>query len=109
MNLFYKRVALKLVEIERKRSWLLDRTGIRPSTWSSWEKNDRYPPADRAVAIADALGLSVEYLVAGKETPFDLRGTSPKIAEISQRLMEMSDGQLREMLTVANTLTIEEQ
>ena len=108
MNLFYKRIALRLVDIERKRSWLLAKTGIRPSTWSSWEKNDRFPPTNRAVAIADALGVSVEYLVTGRESPFDFRGDNPLIGEISQVLPELREDQLRHILTTANTMILGE-
>jgi hypothetical protein len=37
--------------------WLLKQAGIKPSTWNSWEKFGRIPPADRALMIADALGV----------------------------------------------------
>ena len=87
---------------------MLKQTVIRPSTWSSWEKNDRYPPADRAASIADALGLSVEYLVTGKESPFDFRAERPRVTEIAHRLMSMDEVQLGEVLTFVNSLAIEE-
>jgi len=108
MDKFYKRVHIKLIELERKRSWLLEQADIKPSTWSSWEKYGRMPPADRALAVADALGVSVEYLVAGRETPFDFRGSNPLIVQINQQLMEMSEQQLRRVLTMVNTLRLEE-
>jgi transcriptional regulator with XRE-family HTH domain len=108
MDKFYKRVHIKLIELDRKRSWLLEQTGIRPSTWSSWEKYGRMPPADRALAVADALGVSLEYLVAGRETPFDFRGSDPLIMRINQQLGEMSEQQLRRVLTIVNTIHIEE-
>jgi hypothetical protein len=107
MEKFYKRVHIKLIEVERKRSWLLAQTGIKASTWSSWEKYGRIPPADRALAIADALGVSVEYLVAGRETPFDFRGSDPLILQINQQLLGMTEQQLRRVLTVVNTIGIE--
>ena len=108
MEKLYKRVHIKLIELERKRSWLLDQAGIKPSTWSSWEKYGRMPPADRALAIADALGVTVEYLVAGRETPFDFRGRNPVIVQITQALMGVSEAQLRRALTVVNTIRLEE-
>jgi hypothetical protein len=108
MEKFYKRVHIKLIELERRRAWLLDQAGTRPSTWSSWEKYGRMPPADRALAIADALGVSVEYLVAGRETPFDFRGSNPLIVQINQQLMAMSEQQQRRVLTVVNTIRLEE-
>ena len=108
MEKFYKRVHIKLIEVERKRSWLLAQADVKPSTWSSWETYGRMPPADRALAIADALGVSVEYLVAGRETPFDFRGSNPLIVQINQQLTEMSEQQLRRVLTVINTIRLEE-
>lgn len=108
MNKFFKRIHVKLIDIDRKRSWLLERTGISPSTWSSWEKHDRIPPADRALAVADALGVSLEYLLTGRETPLDFRGTSPVLLEIYNRLLSMSDDQLRQVLTAVNTIAISE-
>ena len=107
MNPFYKRVHLRLVEIERKRSWLLAQTGVKPSTWSSWETNGRLPPADRALAIADALGLSLEFLLSGRETAFDLRLSNPLVVEIFNQLKLLDDHQLREVLTMVNTMRLE--
>ncbi len=108
MEAFYKRVHIKLIELEKKRSWLLAQTDIKPSTWSSWEKYGRIPPADRALAIANTLGVSLEYLITGKQTPFDFRRSNPLILQISQQLMDMNEQQLRHVLTVLNTIRIEE-
>ena len=108
METFYKRVHIKLIELERKRSWLLSQTEIKPSTWSSWEKYGRIPPADRALAIAEALGVSLEYLISGKQTPFDLRRGSPLVTQICQQLERLSERQLRRVLTAVNTVALEE-
>ena len=108
MHKFYKRVHTKLIELDRKRSWLLSQTDIKPSTWSSWEKHGRMPPADRAVAIAEALGLTVEFLVTGRETPLDMRGSDPLIAQISAQLLDMSEAQLRRIQSAVNTVSIED-
>jgi transcriptional regulator with XRE-family HTH domain len=107
MNQFYKRVHLRLVEIERKRPWLLVQTGIKPSTWSSWETHSRVPPADRALAIADALGLSLEFLLSGRETVFDLRLSNPLVVQIFNQLKLLDEHQLREVLTLVNTMRLE--
>jgi transcriptional regulator with XRE-family HTH domain len=107
MEQFYKRVQLRLVEIEHKRSWLLVQTSIKPSTWSSWEKHGRVPPADRALAIADALGLSLEFLLTGRETAFDMRQSNPLVVQIFNQLKFLDDRQLREVLTLVNTARLE--
>jgi transcriptional regulator with XRE-family HTH domain len=92
------------VEIERKRSWLLEQTGIKSSTWSSWERYGRIPPADRALAIADALGLTVEFLVSGRETGLDMRAESPVVTEIVNRVLQMNESQREEVLAAITTI-----
>jgi transcriptional regulator with XRE-family HTH domain len=104
MEPFYKRVHVRLVELDRKRAWLLKQTGIKPSTWNSWEKFGRIPPADRALMIADALGVSLEFLVDGRETPFDFRKENPLISEITRLLLELSEVQLRRVLAVVESI-----
>jgi transcriptional regulator with XRE-family HTH domain len=107
MESFYKRVAVKLIEMEKKRSWLLAQTRIRPSTWSSWEKYGRMPPADRALAIADSLGLPLEYLITGRQSALDFRRTSPQVLDIHQKLVDMNEQQLRRVLTLVNSIRLE--
>ena len=104
MEPFYKRVHVRLIELDRKRPWLLKQAEIKPSTWNSWEKFGRIPPADRALAIADALGVSVEFLVDGRETPFDFRKENPLITELTRLLLELSEDQLRRVLAVAESI-----
>jgi transcriptional regulator with XRE-family HTH domain len=104
MEPFYKRVHVRLIELDRKRPWLLKQAEIKPSTWNSWEKFGRIPPADRALVIADALGVSVEFLVDGRETPFDFRKENPLITEITRLLLELSEDQLRRVLAVAESI-----
>jgi transcriptional regulator with XRE-family HTH domain len=108
MEPFYKRVHVRLIELDRKRPWLLKQTGITPSTWNSWVKFGRIPPADRSLAIADALGVSVEFLVAGRESPFDFRRESPLITEITRRLLDMREDQLDRLLSVLKSIQREE-
>jgi transcriptional regulator with XRE-family HTH domain len=107
MESFYMRVDIKLIEMKRKRSWLLAQTGIRPSTWSSWVKNKRIPPALRALAIAEALGVSLEFLLTGKQTPFDPRRGGPLVTQISQQLEGLNERQLRRVLSAVNAVALE--
>lgn len=66
MNSFWSRVE-SLYNEDLNQSWLSQETGIKQSTISGWKQKDRMPPADRAVLIARALGVSVEYLVFGED------------------------------------------
>lgn len=104
MEKFFKRVYVRLIELEKKRSWLLQEADIKPSTWSSWEKNRRIPPADRALRIADTLGVSLEFLISGRESPLDLRGQDPLVFEIYSKLGSMKREQLEEVRLFVNTL-----
>ena len=104
MEPFYKRVHVRLIELDRKRPWLLKQAGIKPSTWNSWEKFGRMPPADRALAIADALGVSVDFLVDGRETPFDFRKENPLISEVTRLLLDLNEDQLRRVLAVVESI-----
>ena len=42
-------------------------TGITSSTLSEWKKGKYTPKADKLQAIADALDVSVEFLITGKD------------------------------------------
>jgi transcriptional regulator with XRE-family HTH domain len=108
MKLFFDRVHHKLIEQRRKRSWLLKQTGIKPSTWSSWEKWDRLPSVEQSLAIAEALGVDLEFLVTGKESPLDMRGSSPLIQQICRQLERLTEAQLKRVLTAVNSIALEE-
>lgn len=65
--------------------------GIKQSTFSTWKTEDRVPNTMRVARIANALGVSVDYLVTGKdesgnETPAYY--LDPEAAEIAQELFE---------------------
>lgn len=56
---------------------------IPPDTFSKWIQKDRLPNAEQSYKIADALGVSVEYLVTGKE-----KDNLPKITETKDLLLK---------------------
>ena len=58
----------KLIE-GRKEYLFADSLGIATSTLSTWKNKHRYPGANDAVVIAQALDTTVEYLVTGIEPP----------------------------------------
>ena len=55
-----------LMNDDLNQAWLSRETGINPMTISGWKNKHRLPPADRAVRIAEALGVTVEFLVTGE-------------------------------------------
>ena len=80
INEFWQRVD-NLLKDDQNQVWLADAIGIRQSTISGWRTNNRIPPADRAVKIAQVLGVSVEYLVTGiAQNNEDLRMSSAEMS-----------------------------
>ena len=61
-------VFLKLLEQRGVRvSDVAKATGIRPSSFSDWKNGKYTPKADKLQLIADYFGVSVNYLIKGKE------------------------------------------
>ena len=50
----------------------------------------------------------MEFLVAGRESPFDFRRESPRITEITQRLLELREDQLERLWSVIKPIQREE-
>lgn len=66
MESFIERLERLLKNSHMTQAYLADSVGLRRTTISDWKKNGSYPSADVAVKIADILGTTVEYLVAGR-------------------------------------------
>jgi transcriptional regulator with XRE-family HTH domain len=47
--------------------WLYGKTGIAKGTFASWKSRGIMPRADEAYRIAEALGVTVKYLVTGHD------------------------------------------
>jgi hypothetical protein len=64
------------------------------------------PPADIAVKIANALGVSVEYLVTGNEVKNEpaLQSLNHNIRSIIQIILELNEKDIEIMLGLANIL-----
>jgi phage repressor protein C with HTH and peptisase S24 domain len=80
-NTFGGRVAEALGE--RTMAWLSGETGISTSMLSDYRRG-KTPGSDKAVKIADALGVSVRWLVTGEDDPkvlTEVRGAGPVGAE----------------------------
>jgi transcriptional regulator with XRE-family HTH domain len=74
-------------EVERQRTsfeWLYRKTLVSKGTFSSWKARNLLPRADAAYRIARALGVSVEYLLTGRdEAPPSL---NPALEELIERV-----------------------
>jgi transcriptional regulator with XRE-family HTH domain len=89
-------------EVEKQRTsfeWLYRKTNIPKGTFSSWKNRNIIPRADEALRIADALKVSVEYLLTGRD-----RGHSPSnpaIQTITEIIPFFDDIDLQTLLAAA--------
>jgi len=87
---FRENLKAQLVYSDIRVKELAKLSGIKKSTIDSYLREDSYTPSvENAVSIARALGVSVEYLVTGKET--NLKNTKYPaeallVAEITAKL-----------------------
>ena len=65
---FMDRVESILKEKRLTQKELAEDLGLRRPTLSDWKKNGAVPAADICLRIAEYLGVSVEWLVTGKES-----------------------------------------
>lgn len=92
----------KLLEERKLTAYRVSKdTGISQTTLSEWKKGLVTPKADKLRALAEYLGVSVDYLLAGedfiqKETPAltrkDERDISKKLHETLEQLEKAQDG-----------------
>jgi phage repressor protein C with HTH and peptisase S24 domain len=66
MLAFLSNMQKRLRELEKDDDWLADQTGISVHTIRTWLKRDTQPQIEKAFKIAQALGVSLEYLLTGR-------------------------------------------
>jgi len=64
---FWKMVALEVKKQKTSFEWLYQKTKVAKGTFSSWKTRNILPRVDVAFRIAEALGVTVEYLLTGRE------------------------------------------
>lgn len=83
------REALEYSGLEQKELAYKAKTSLR-GIQSYLKKNGSIPTAEKAVRIAQALGVTVEYLVTGKELPQEASaGTEPEIKKLVQNIKKL--------------------
>jgi transcriptional regulator with XRE-family HTH domain len=60
-------VALEVGKQKTSFEWLYRKTKVAKGTFSSWKTRNILPRADVAFKIAEALGVTVEYLLTGRD------------------------------------------
>jgi transcriptional regulator with XRE-family HTH domain len=63
---FWARVKREVDRQNTSFEWLYGKTGIAKGTFASWKNRGIMPRADEAYRIAEALDVSVEYLLTGR-------------------------------------------
>lgn len=72
---------------------------VNEKTVSAWKKNNSLPPLDKISNISDCLGVSIDYLLTGKEKSSStniLKTDEQELIDIYQSLSTMNKGRLRE-------------
>ena len=69
----YKKFADLLLKNNKTTYRVAKDTGISPTLFSDWKKGKSSPKAEKLQKIADYFGVSVDYLMTGKEEPEEKR------------------------------------
>ena len=80
------------LEVERQKTsfeWLYQKTKVSKGTFSSWKTRKLFPRVDVAFRIAEALGVSIEYLLTGKEQMKKASNSSAHAAVIEKIAKEL--------------------
>jgi len=92
-------------EVERQQTsfeWLYRKTQIPKGTFSSWKNRNIIPRADEAFLIAEALKVSVEYLLTGADS--QKKPSNPAISEISETVPFFDDIDLQTTLATVRAM-----
>lgn len=86
---FFERYAATCTEhgIEPCSQRAADLFGISRSTISSWNTKNTFPKGETVAAIADALGVSADYLLGRTDNPIDYANSAPVVEDVSRYYM----------------------
>jgi transcriptional regulator with XRE-family HTH domain len=92
-------------EVERQQTsfeWLYRKTRIPKGTFSSWKNRSIIPRADEAFRIAEALKVSVEYLLTGADRIKEPSNSA--INEINETIPFFDDNDLKTLLATVRAM-----
>jgi|LSQX01.3.fsa_nt_gb transcriptional regulator with XRE-family HTH domain len=64
---FWENVNIEIKRQNTTQEWLSGKAGVKYQTFKGWISKEIYPRVDEAVHIANALGVTVEYLFLGRD------------------------------------------
>jgi len=94
-------------EVERQETsfeWLYRKTQIPKGTFSSWKNRNIIPRADETFRIAEALKVSVEYLLTGADP--QKMPSNPALNEISETVPFFDDNDLQTILATVRSMAL---
>lgn len=91
-----ERVFTLLEQQNKKQGDLAKRIGVRPATISDWKAKRTSPASDLLEGIADFFGVSVDYLVTGRE---------PQHSVVAQGIFGNENS--HNVVTIGGTATLE--
>ena len=97
-------------EVEKQNTsfeWLYRKTQIPKGTFSSWKNRNTIPRADEAFLIANALKVSVEYLLTGTDQP--TKTSNKTIQELTVTVPFFDDNDIQTLLATVRAMSIRYQ
>jgi transcriptional regulator with XRE-family HTH domain len=104
---FWKMVKKEVDRQQTSFEWLYQKTQISKGTFSSWKNRNTIPRADDAFLIANALKVSVEYLLTGVDEPKEVLNSA--IHEITEKVPFFDDYDKQTLITTVRTMAIRYQ
>ena len=99
---FWKMVKKEVEKQKTSFEWLYAKTNIPKGTFSSWKNRNTIPRADETFLIAQALKVSVEYLLTGNDKTANLSNAA--IHEITQKAALLDDSDLQVLLAAVRAM-----
>lgn len=76
------------------RKELADHIGVDQNTYTPWERGRSYPSAKTLLALREAVGVSLDWLMAGDERNLSVE-TFRKVSKAMPRAREIKSGRAR--------------
>jgi transcriptional regulator with XRE-family HTH domain len=102
-EIFWKIVKREVERQETSFEWLYRKTSIPKGTFSSWKSRNLMPRTDAAFKIAEALGVSVEYLLTGVDKGSPV--SNPRIQEIVEKVILFDDNDVEAVRALVNIMS----
>lgn len=92
-----ERITELLHDRDKRAYELCDKLDIRTSTMSTWKARNNDPPAKYMKTIADFLGVSLDYLLTGREAPVR-KNTTPEEDELLELFRSLPENKQYEFI-----------